>query len=48
VVSDVYLFAVKKPSESTSEFDLYTLRTTVGPSDAWRPMSEGGCPMVAL
>jgi branched-chain amino acid transport system substrate-binding protein len=46
VVSDVYLFEVKKPSESKSEFDLYTLRATIGPDDAWRPMSEGGCPLV--
>ena len=48
VVSDVYLFEVKKPSESKSEFDLYNLRATIGPNDAWRPMSEGGCPLVAL
>ena len=45
VVSDVYLFEVKKPSESKSEFDLYSLRATIGPNDAWRPMSEGGCPL---
>ena len=46
VVSDVYLFEVKKPADSKSEFDLYTLRATIGPEQAWRPMSEGGCPLV--
>ena len=46
VVSDVYLFQVKTPAESRSEWDLYTLRATVGPDRAWRPMSEGGCPLV--
>jgi branched-chain amino acid transport system substrate-binding protein len=48
VVSDVYLFEVKKPAESKSEFDLYNLRAKIGPNDAWRPMLEGGCPLVAL
>jgi branched-chain amino acid transport system substrate-binding protein len=47
VVSDVYLFEVKKPADSKSEFDLYELRATIGPDEAWRPMSEGGCPLVA-
>jgi len=46
VVSDVYLFQVKHPSESRGEWDLYDLRATVGPDRAWRPMSEGGCPLV--
>ncbi len=46
VVSDVYLFEVKKPGESHREWDLYKLRATLGPDRAWRPMSEGGCPLV--
>ncbi len=46
VVSDVYLFQVKTPAESKSEWDLYNLRATLGPDQAWRPMSEGGCPLV--
>ena len=45
---DVYLFEIKKPSESKSEFDLYNLRATIGLDDAWRPISEGGCPLVGL
>ena len=46
VVSDVYLFEVKSPAESKSEWDLYNLRATLGPDRAWRPMSEGGCNLV--
>lgn len=46
VVSDVYLFEVKTPAESKSPWDLYNLRATLGPDRAWRPMSEGGCPLV--
>ncbi len=45
VVSDVHVFEVKKPSESTSEWDLYNHRATLPPDRAWRPMSEGGCPL---
>ena len=47
VVSDVYLFEVKQPAESKSEWDLYKIRAKLGPDEAWRPMSEGGCPLVA-
>ena len=46
VVSDVYLFEVKKPAESHGEWDLYNLRATLGPERAWRPMAEGGCSLV--
>ena len=46
VVSDVYLFEVKQPAQSKGDWDLYNLRATLGPDEAWRPMSEGGCPMV--
>jgi branched-chain amino acid transport system substrate-binding protein len=46
VVSDVYLFEVKAPAQSRGEWDLYTLRATLGPDRAWRPMSEGGCKLV--
>jgi branched-chain amino acid transport system substrate-binding protein len=42
----VYLFEVKKPSESKHEWDLYKLIATTPAEDAWRPLSEGGCPLV--
>ena len=46
VVSDVYLFEVKSPEESKSEWDLYKIKRKLGPDQAWRPMSAGGCPLV--
>ena len=46
VVSDVHLFEVKRPDESKGEWDVYKHRATLGPDKAWRPMSEGGCPLV--
>ena len=46
VVSDVYLFEVKTPAESRGDWDLYNLRATLGPDRGWRPMDEGGCPLV--
>jgi len=46
VVSDVYLFEVKTEAESKSEWDIYNWRATLGPDRGWRPMSEGGCPLV--
>ena len=46
VVSDVYLFEAKAPEESRSEWDLYRVKATLPPDQAWRPMAEGGCPLV--
>ena len=46
VVSDVYLFEVKRPEDSRSEWDLYSVSAKLGPDVAWRPMAEGGCPLV--
>jgi branched-chain amino acid transport system substrate-binding protein len=46
VVSDVYLLQVKTPAESKSDWDLLEVKATIGPDRAWRPMSEGGCPLV--
>jgi branched-chain amino acid transport system substrate-binding protein len=42
-----YLFEVKKPSESKGPWDYYKLRATVPADQAFRPMAEGGCPLVA-
>ena len=46
VVSDAYLFEVKRPADSRSEWDLYTVAAKLGPDEAWRPMAEGGCKLV--
>jgi branched-chain amino acid transport system substrate-binding protein len=46
MVHDMYLFEVKKPSESKNEWDLYKLLATVPGDEAFRPLDKGGCPLV--
>jgi branched-chain amino acid transport system substrate-binding protein len=41
-----YLFEVKKPEESKAPFDYYKLVGTTPAEEAFRPMAEGGCPLV--
>ncbi len=41
-----YLFEVKKPSESKGPYDYYKLRATIPADQAFRPLAEGGCPLV--
>ncbi|HWK44257.1 MAG TPA: ABC transporter substrate-binding protein [Stellaceae bacterium] len=46
MVHDMYLMRVKKPEESKNEWDLFTLVATVPGDKAFRPLKEGGCPLV--
>ena len=46
MVHDMYLMRIKKPEESTSTWDLYEYLDTVPGDQAFRPMSEGGCPLI--
>jgi branched-chain amino acid transport system substrate-binding protein len=41
-----YLFEVKKPEESRGPFDYYKLLQTTAPEEAFRPLGEGGCPLI--
>ena len=41
-----YLFQVKTPAESHGPWDYYKLLATTPPDQAFRPLSEGGCPLV--
>ena len=43
---DAYLFEVKPPSESKYPGDFYKLRATIPAAEAFRPLQEGGCPLV--
>lgn len=43
---DVHLFEVKKPSESKSEWDVMKFIATTPADQAFRPLSEGGCPLI--
>jgi branched-chain amino acid transport system substrate-binding protein len=45
-IHPMYLFEVKKPSESRSPWDFYKLRTTIPAAEAFRPMGQGDCPLV--
>lgn len=45
-IHDMYLFEVKKPEESTGDWDLYKQIATIPAEEAFRPMSEGECPLV--
>jgi branched-chain amino acid transport system substrate-binding protein len=46
VLSPAYLFQVKRPEESHGLWDYYKTLATVAPEQAWRPVAEGGCPLV--
>jgi len=45
-IHPAYLVEVKKPAESTGPWDLHKIRATIPAEQAFRPMAEGGCPLV--
>ena len=45
-IHDMYLFEVKKPSESKGPWDYYKLRHTIPAAQAFRPIEQGECPLV--
>jgi branched-chain amino acid transport system substrate-binding protein len=45
-VHDMYLFRVKSPDESQGPWDYYELVATIPAEEAFRPLQEGGCPLV--
>lgn len=47
VIHPIHLFEVKKPEESKGPYDYYKLVSTVPSEQAFRPITEGGCPMLA-
>jgi branched-chain amino acid transport system substrate-binding protein len=44
VLRDMYLYEVKKPSESKYPWDYFKLLQTIPADEAFRPLDEGGCP----
>jgi branched-chain amino acid transport system substrate-binding protein len=46
MVHDMYLFQVKKPSESKGPWDYYNLRATIPAADAFQPLSASRCPLI--
>jgi branched-chain amino acid transport system substrate-binding protein len=47
VIHPIHLFEVKKPEESKYPYDYYKLVGTVPAEQAFRPIADGNCPMVA-
>src|SRR3954453_7976490 len=45
-IHPMYLFEVKKPAESKGPWDYYKVRATIPAEEAFRPLAEGGCPLV--
>ena len=45
-IHDMYLFEVKKPAESKGEWDLYKKLETIPGDQVFRPLADGGCPLV--
>ncbi|WP_028605987.1 ABC transporter substrate-binding protein [Ottowia thiooxydans] len=46
-IHPVYLFEVKAPKESKGPYDYYKLKQTIPADQAFRPLAEGNCPLVA-
>jgi branched-chain amino acid transport system substrate-binding protein len=43
----MYLFRVKAPAESKGPWDYYSLVASIPADQAFRPLAEGGCPLVS-
>jgi branched-chain amino acid transport system substrate-binding protein len=46
-VHPMYLLQVKSPAESKSEWDVFKVIATIETEQAFRPLKDGGCPLVA-
>lgn len=46
LVHDMYLVEVKAPAESKARWDYYKILRTIPGKEAFRPMDQGGCPLV--
>ena len=47
VIRDMYLMQAKTPEESKGEWDLVKMVATVPGNEAFRPLTEGDCPLAA-
>jgi branched-chain amino acid transport system substrate-binding protein len=46
MVHDMYVYEVKKPSESKNDWDFYKLREVIPGDQAFRPLKDSACPLV--
>ena len=42
----MYLWQIKPEAEARHPYDYCKLITSIAPEDAWRPLREGGCPLI--
>lgn len=45
-IHPMYLLQVKSPSESKGEWDVFKIAATVEADKAFRPLKDGGCPLI--
>jgi branched-chain amino acid transport system substrate-binding protein len=43
----MYLFQVKSPADSKGPWDYYKTVRTIPAAAAFRPLEEGGCPLIS-
>ena len=46
VMHTMYLWQVKPVAQAKSKYDFCNKLATIAPADAFRPMAEGGCPLI--
>lgn len=46
VMHEMHLWQVKPVAEANSKYDFCKDLATIAPADAWRPLNDGGCPLV--
>jgi branched-chain amino acid transport system substrate-binding protein len=46
-VHEMYVFKVKSPAASKGKYDVYDLLETIPAEQAFRPLKDGGCPLVS-
>jgi branched-chain amino acid transport system substrate-binding protein len=46
VMHVMYLWQVKPVAQAKSKYDFCNKLATIAPKDAWRPLTEGGCPLI--
>jgi len=46
MVHEMYLVQAKAPAESKAEWDLFKILKVLPGEEVYRPLKEGGCPLV--
>jgi len=48
VMHEWYLWQVKPVAAARSKYDFCNKLATIAPADAWRPLADGGCPLIKV